>query len=57
MAAVCADAERERQDRRGREARLLPQHSHRVAQILPDIAEQKAMGRSRCHGRRDVRLT
>ena len=41
-----ADAERERQDGRGGEAGLLPQHARRVAKVLPEIGEQKSARRS-----------
>ena len=35
-----ADAERQRQDGRGREGGLLPERARGVAQVLPEIAQQ-----------------
>ena len=54
--AVRADTQREGQDGdRGKRA-LRPEHAHRVAQILPEVARQEASRRSWHDWRRDVGL-
>ena len=54
---VHADAERERQHGSHGEGGLLAQHARRVAQVLPEIPDERAMRGSRCDGRRDTGLT
>ena len=41
---IGADPQREREGGQRREAGLLPQHARGVAQILPEIGEQKPVG-------------
>ena len=54
---VHADAERERQHGGHGEGGLLAKHARRVAHVLPEIPDERAMRRSHCDGRRDAGLT